>query len=95
MAREREPSESTAAERSRAREIQRAESRTMIPGRERRRSRIESAFMRLIATGGIVAVGVVLGAILTSQDVAGWIIGLVVSLVTVALAAILWSSRRL
>jgi protein-S-isoprenylcysteine O-methyltransferase Ste14 len=95
MAREQEPSESTAAERSQARAIRRAESRTMIPGRERRRSRIESAFMRLIATSGIVGIGVALGAILTSQDVAGWIIGLVISLVTVVLAAILWSSRRL
>ena len=39
----------------------------MIPGRDRRRLRAESILMRLIATGGIVAVGVALGAILVSQ----------------------------
>jgi len=30
-----------------------------------------------------------------SQDSSGWLIGLVVSVVSVVLAAILWSSRRL
>jgi hypothetical protein len=67
----------------------------MIPGRDRRRLRAESILMRLIATGGIVAVGVVLGAILVSQDVQGWIVGLVVALVSVILSAVLWSSRQL
>jgi hypothetical protein len=38
---------------------------------------------------------VALAAILVSQDVAGWIVGLVVSLVSVLLAGVLWSSRRL
>jgi hypothetical protein len=38
---------------------------------------------------------VVLGAILDSQDVAGWIMGLVVGLTSVILAALLWSSRQL
>ena len=33
--------------------------------------------------------------ILTAADVAGWISGLVVSIVTVTLAAMLWQSRRL
>ena len=69
--------------------------RTMISGRERRRFRAESVFMRVVATAGIVALGVLLGAILVSADVAGWIVGLVVSLVSVALAAVLWSSRQL
>jgi hypothetical protein len=67
----------------------------MIPGRERRRLKAESILMRLIATGGIVAIGVVLGAILVSQDVQGWIVGLVVALVSVILSALLWSSRQL
>jgi hypothetical protein len=67
----------------------------MIPGRDRRRLRAESILMRLIATGGIVAVGVVLGAILVSQDVQGWIVGLVVALVSLILSAVLWSSRQL
>jgi hypothetical protein len=67
----------------------------MVPGRERRRTRLERAAMRGIATGGIVGIGVAIGAILVGQDVAGWIVGLVVSAVSLILAAILWSSRQL
>lgn len=51
--------------------------------------------MRLIATGGIVGVGVVLGVVLVGQDAAGWIVGLAVSVVSIVLAALLWSSRQL
>jgi hypothetical protein len=43
---------------------------------------------------GIVGVGVAIGAIMTSSNSEGWLIGLVVSGVTVVLASILWSSRR-
>lgn len=67
----------------------------MIPGRERRRTKAERALMRLVATGGIVGIAVALGAILVGQSVAGWIVGLVIGLVTVILAALLWSSRQL
>ena len=67
----------------------------MVPGRERRRTGIERGAMRAIATGGIVGIGVVLGAVLVGQDVAGWIVGLVVSAVSIILAALLWSSRQL
>jgi hypothetical protein len=67
----------------------------MIPGRERRRTRAERLLVRLVATGGIIGIAVLLGAILVSQDVAGWIVGLVVGHVSVGLAAILWSSRQL
>ena len=67
---------------------------SMLPER-RERPPLESAFVRVIATGGVVGIGVALGAILTSQSVAGWIIGLVIALVSVILSAILWSSRRL
>jgi hypothetical protein len=67
----------------------------MVPGRERRRTRIERGAMRGIATGGIVGIGVALGAVLVGQDVAGWIVGLVVSAVSIVLAALLWSSRQL
>lgn len=67
----------------------------MVPGRERRRTGVERGFMRLIATGGIIGVAVILGAVLVGQDVAGWIVGLVVGLVSVVLAALLWSSRQL
>jgi len=51
--------------------------------------------MRLVATGGIIGIAVALGAILGSQNVAGWITGLVVGLTSVILAALLWSSRQL
>lgn len=61
------------------------------PGRQT----FESVFARLVATAGIVGVGTALGAILIAANVAGWISGLVVSIVTVALAAMLWRSRRL
>jgi hypothetical protein len=49
----------------------------------------------VVATCGIIAIGTALAAILGSQDVAGWIVGLVVSSASVALAALLWSSRQL
>jgi len=67
----------------------------MLPARERRRYVVERGFVRLVATGGIIGVAVLLGAALGSQDVAGWIIGLVVGLASVVLAAVLWSSRQL
>ena len=67
---------------------------SFLPHRARR-PRIESLFVRLVATGGIVGAGVALAAILGSQDVDAWIIGLAVSAVTVLLAALLWSSRTL
>jgi hypothetical protein len=66
----------------------------MIPRRGRRLP-LEGPLMRLIATAGIVAIGVVIAAIMTSQHSKGWLIGLVVAIVSVVLAAILWSSRRL
>jgi hypothetical protein len=67
----------------------------MLPARERRRTGIERGFMRLVATAGILGVAVALGAILVSQDVAGWIVGLVIGVTTLVLAALLWSSRQL
>jgi len=67
----------------------------MVPGRERRRTAAERGLMRLVATGGIVGIAVLLGAVLVGQDVAGWIVGLVIGLTSVILAALLWSSRQL
>jgi hypothetical protein len=67
----------------------------MVPGRERRQTVAERGMMRVIATAGIVAIGTVVGAIMAAQDVAGWITALVVSLLSVILAALLWSSRQL
>jgi hypothetical protein len=62
---------------------------------EHPRRRFESVLARVVATAGIVGIGTALGAILIAADVAGWISGLVVSIVTVTLAAMLWQSRRL
>jgi hypothetical protein len=59
------------------------------------RLRVESFAMRLVATAGIVGIGTALGAILGTQDIAAWIIALVVATVSVLLAGVLWSSRSL
>jgi protein-S-isoprenylcysteine O-methyltransferase Ste14 len=67
----------------------------MLPGRRRRTLGAERLLTRLVATLGVIGVGVALGAILESSNVQGWIIGLVVSAVSVILSAILWSSRQL
>jgi protein-S-isoprenylcysteine O-methyltransferase Ste14 len=67
----------------------------MLPGRERRRTALERFVVRLIATGGVIGIGVALGAILESSNEQGWIIGLVVAVVSVILSGILWSSRQL
>jgi hypothetical protein len=67
----------------------------MVPGRDRRRTKLERGSMRLVATGGIIGIAVVLGAVLVGQDGAGWIVGLAVGLTPVVLAALLWSSRQL
>jgi uncharacterized membrane protein len=67
----------------------------MVPGRQRRRTKLERGSMRLVATGGIIGIATVVGAVLVGQDVAGWIVGLVVGLTSVVLAALLWSSRQL
>jgi hypothetical protein len=83
-------------ERSRARQEgrRRADSPNMLPGR-RGRPLIERLLVRLIATFGIVAIGVAIAAIMVSSHSEGWLTGLVVSGVSVVLAAILWSSRTL
>jgi hypothetical protein len=66
----------------------------MLPQRGRR-SLPERALVRLIATCGIVGIGVVIAAIMVSSNDQGWIVGLVTSIVSVVLAAVLWSSRVL
>lgn len=63
--------------------------------RSRARPLAESAFVRLVATTGIVGICVAIAAILGTQSIHAWVIGLVVSVVSVILAAILWSSRTL
>ena len=53
------------------------------------------AFVRVVATCGIVGICVAVAAILGTQNVAAWIIGLAISVASVVLAALLWSSRTL
>lgn len=73
----------------------RLDSHNMLPPRQRRRSGFERLIVRIIATCGIVAIGVAIAAIMVSSKSQGWVVGLVVSIVTVVLAAVLWSSRQL
>jgi len=58
-----------------------------------RMTTFQSSFSRFVATGGIIGIGTGLAAILGSQDVEAWIIGIVVSGLSVILAAIAWSAR--
>ena len=93
---ESEPELTSRETRRREREAHREERpQGMVPGRGRRRTKVERGTMRLVATGGIIGIAVLLGAVLVGQDVAGWIVGLVIGLTTVILAALLWSSRQL
>ena len=59
------------------------------------RRHVESVFVRVVATAGIVGIATAVGAVMGSLDVTGWLIGLVVSLLSVTLAALLWRSRIL
>jgi hypothetical protein len=88
------PPGGTEAGRSPGRAPAQDQPRTMLPARSKR-SAAEAAFMRFIATAGIVGICVVIAAIMGSSDAEAWIIGLVVSLISVILAGVLWSSRRL
>ncbi|MGO9820107.1 MAG: hypothetical protein ACLPTJ_05570 [Solirubrobacteraceae bacterium] len=67
----------------------------MLPARERRSLGLERGAVRVIATCGVVAIGVAIAAIMVSSGSQGWIVGLVVSIVSVVLSAVLWSSQRL
>jgi hypothetical protein len=53
----------------------------------------QSFFSRLVATGGIIGIGTGVAAIMGTQDVDAWIIGIVTAGVTVLLASVVWSSR--
>ena len=48
-----------------------------------------------VGAGGVIGIGVAAAAIMGTQDITAWVIGLVVSVLSVVLAAILWSSRTL
>jgi hypothetical protein len=66
----------------------------MIPNRHKRLP-LEAPLMRVVATAGIVGIAVVIAAIMGSQGSQAWLIGLAASIVSLVLAAVLWSSRRL
>jgi hypothetical protein len=66
----------------------------MIPNR-RKRLPLEAPLMRAVASAGIVGIAVAIAAIMGSQGSQAWLIGLVVSIASLVLAAVLWSSRRL
>ena len=66
----------------------------MLPARGRRAFLAERLLVRIVATCGVVAIGVAIAAIMVSSHSAGWIVGLVVSIVSVVLSAVLWSSRQ-
>jgi hypothetical protein len=66
----------------------------MIPNR-RKRLPLEAPLMRVVASAGIVGIAVAVAAIMGSQGSQPWLVGLVVSVVSLLLAAVLWSSRRL
>jgi hypothetical protein len=63
---------------------------------EPQRTGPESAFVRLVATAGIIGICTAIGAVIgASSDAGSWLIALIVSLISVVLAAILWRSRAL
>jgi hypothetical protein len=57
------------------------------------RGGLGSALSRMIATGGIIGIGTGVAAIMGSQDVDHWIVGIVVAGLSVLLAAIVWGAR--
>ena len=63
-------------------------------GRPSRGTRVTLGLVRLIALGGVLALAVVVAAILVSQDVQGWIVGLVVGLSVQLLTGFVLFSKR-
>ncbi len=59
------------------------------PPRRSPRVALERGMARLVAIAGIIGIGVGLGALLADHKVQGWIIGLVVAVVSLVLAVLL------
>jgi hypothetical protein len=59
------------------------------PARRGPRAFAERAVGRLVATAGIIGIGIGIGAVLASSKVQGWIIGLVVAVVSIVLTTLL------
>lgn len=64
------------------------------PPPRRKRPWFEAPLIRGVAILGIVGIAVAIAAIMSSKGSSGWLIGLVVSIVSVALAATLRPPRR-
>ncbi len=62
-------------------------------GEHGRTSALERVTVRVAMTLGVIGVGTALAAILGTQEVDAWIVGLVVSTLSVVLAAVLWTRR--
>ena len=67
-------------------------SRVQRPEVRTRDARRGAPGIRVAASVGVVAIAVLIAVLMGSQDAPAWLVGLVASLVTVAL---LWSSHRL
>jgi hypothetical protein len=67
----------------------------VVPHDHERIGGLQTSLSRLVATGGIIGIGTGVAAIMGTQDVAAWIIGIVTAGVSVLLAAVVWSSRSL
>ena len=59
------------------------------------RPAFESVLVRLVATAGVVGIGTAVAAVLGASNTAYWLTGLIVSVVSVLLTAVLWRSRTL
>ena len=57
------------------------------------RSALEQLLLRLVATCGVVAIGIAIAAIMHSSGSEGWLIGLVVAGVSVVMSGVIWSTR--
>ena len=69
------------------------ERKAVTAPRRREPPAVRPSPMRLGATAVIVGLAAVLGELMSSSP--GWLIGLAASVVSLALAAVVWSSRRL
>lgn len=60
---------------------------------QRRRARVDARLMRGVVTAGIVAIVVAIAAVMGSRGAQAWLIGLVASVLSLALAAYARSSK--
>jgi hypothetical protein len=61
--------------------------------RKARRDVVGHLTLRLVATLGIVGIGVAIAAIMVSSGSSGWTVGLVVAIVSVLMTAGLWARQ--